>query len=167
VCSEPLPDAMADLVRRLPYDGRIRHAKDERYLAWRFGNPQSRYRFVYAGGKQLEGYLVLSAILAHTWVSIVDWEATAPSVLREMLRRAMEWGSFRATYVFHATLRSDQVRILHESGFQPPGDSDRHSGKILVKLLAEDDSAENWSINGRSPLEAENWDLRMIMHDVF
>jgi hypothetical protein len=161
---------MTNLVRRLPYDGRIRHVKDEEYFAWRFQNPQSTYRFVYAGGKQLTGYLVLSAIFGSSWVSILDWEATDVSVLDEMLRTALEWGAFRAAYTRHATARQDQIRSLKDTGLATPSDSSGHSRKILkilIKLLSEDTAPENWQIRDRCLLAAENWDLRMLMQDIF
>ena len=37
--SSPRADSMADLVVRLPDDGRIRHARDEPFIRWRFANP--------------------------------------------------------------------------------------------------------------------------------
>ena len=52
---EPRADAMAELVARLPYDGRIRHVRDARYLAWRYRNPLRDYRFLYRDGAGLAG----------------------------------------------------------------------------------------------------------------
>src|SRR5262249_10682368 len=55
---DPEPEPMARLVARLGYDGRIRHVRDAEYFAWRFRNPLHEYRFLYAGGSDLDGYLV-------------------------------------------------------------------------------------------------------------
>jgi hypothetical protein len=46
---------MADLVRRLGHDGRLRHVRDERYLAWRYRNPLYEYRFLVRESDRLEG----------------------------------------------------------------------------------------------------------------
>jgi hypothetical protein len=35
--------------------------RDQRYLAWRFLNPRSLYRFLFWEASKLEGYLVLQA----------------------------------------------------------------------------------------------------------
>jgi hypothetical protein len=165
--SEPRVEAMANLLRRLPYDGRIRHVRDEGYFAWRFRNPYSTYRFVYAGGKQLTGYLVLSAVFGSPWLTILDWEATDASILDEMLRTALDWGSFKAAYARHATAREDQIRSLLDSGLAPPSNPPQHIKKILIKLLSEDTGPEDWQIHDRCLLAAENWDLRMLMSDPF
>ena len=72
----PLPEEMESLVKRLPTDGRFRHVRDRTYFDWRFRNPIRNYRFVYAGGDRLDGYLVLQRALDRAdRVSIVDWEA--------------------------------------------------------------------------------------------
>ena len=87
---------MADLVARQAYDGRIRHVRDARYLAWRFQNPLHEYRFLLAGGDRLHGYLVLQAyrLSRHGAANIVDWEASDPAVRRALLHAAVEWGGF-------------------------------------------------------------------------
>ena len=64
VAQAPRPNAMADLVRRLGYDGRLRHVRDVGYFSWRLQNPLATYRFLFHGGEQFDGYLVLEA---STW----------------------------------------------------------------------------------------------------
>jgi hypothetical protein len=159
---------MADLVSRLDYDGRIRHVRDEAYFTWKFENPKSTYRFVYAGGNRLDGYLVLSANFGDTWVSIVDWQATDHQVLEQMLRAAYQWGSFGAAYTWHTTLPSEHIGVLQSVGFASSAEFTQHDGRILVKRLHPDGLApDSWQIRGRALLSSDNWDLRMIMHDAF
>ena len=55
--SEPRPGAMAELVERLASDGRICHLRDETYLAWRYRNPRSVYRFLYGTSRGRKGTL--------------------------------------------------------------------------------------------------------------
>jgi hypothetical protein len=90
---EPRIDAMAELIKRLPYDGRIRHLRDATYLRWRYENPARTYRFLYyERNGRLEGYLVLARYEeCQTPVlpfHIVDWEGSSPAVREELLRCA-------------------------------------------------------------------------------
>jgi hypothetical protein len=76
VAHAPRPDAMAALVRRLGHDGRLRHVRDVEYFSWRFQNPLATYRFLFHGGEQPDGYLVLEASTSdlsdRNTVTIVD-----------------------------------------------------------------------------------------------
>jgi hypothetical protein len=88
---------MADLIRRLGHDGRVRHVRDERYLAWRFRNPLHEYRFLFSEADgRLDGYLVLQAYRRDRsrGVNIVDWEGETRQVRAELLRAAVDRGGF-------------------------------------------------------------------------
>lgn len=39
ISSEPRPEEMAGLIERLPWDGRIRHVRDEEFFQWRYRDP--------------------------------------------------------------------------------------------------------------------------------
>ena len=47
ISKTPDPPAMAELVKRLAYDGRLRHIRDKEYFSWRFKNPFKDYRFIF------------------------------------------------------------------------------------------------------------------------
>src|SRR5258706_12065705 len=92
----PLIREMAQLVARLPWDGRIRHVRDETFFAWRFGNPLRNYRFVYSGRERLRGYMVLQQSRGGSAgrASIVDLEAGSDLVRTELLSAAIDSGRF-------------------------------------------------------------------------
>jgi hypothetical protein len=89
---------MASLIDRLPYDGRIRHVRDEAYFSWRLGDPLSEYRFLYVGDDLLRGHLVLKCRGAgrrtSSSVYIVDCEAVDANVRGALLEAAAESGAF-------------------------------------------------------------------------
>ena len=142
---EPRPEEMADLVGRLGYDGRVRHVRDARYLAWRFANPLHEYRFLMAGNDRLEGYLVLQAsrLVGRGRVNVVDWEAASPGVRRALLRAAIDWGRFAELSTWTMSLSEEARALLVQSASPSPGG--------LGPVLA-----------GRRLLDAANWDMRML-----
>ena len=162
---EPRPREMAELVARLPWDGRIRHVRDAAFFAWRFRNPLSEYRFLYAGDGLLKGYLVLQRYLFDRfdrgWVSIADWEAEDDSVRAALLDAALDAGRFRLIQTWTAGA-SDPVRVLlREHGFQDQavgGIATRNDGLLVRRLGGQG----NWILGGRDLLDIASWDLRML-----
>ena len=161
----PRPEAMADLVARQPYDGRIRHLRDARYLAWRFANPFHEYRFLLAGADRLEGYLVLQAhrALPGRGVNIVDWEAPDPDVRRALLRAAMEWGGFRQVSTWSMSLPGEMRDLLKAAGFVPAVRERlvRQGPVLLVRALGDADRRAPM-LGTRPAREPASWDLRML-----
>jgi len=98
----PLTREMSQLVARLPRDGRIRHVRDEPFIAWRYSNPLSNYRFLYAGRERLRGYIVLQQRpgVNGDRANIVDWEAESDLIRAELLSAAIEHGGFPELYVW-------------------------------------------------------------------
>jgi len=162
----PRISGMADLVRRLPRDGRLRHTRDERYLAWRFRNPLHEYRFLFTGGEHLDGYLVLKT--DHTGrrreVAIVDWEGTSSAIRLELLRAAIEWGRFQNLVVWTSSLPRDTVAQLAAAGFVrlDHGPLGRHLPSLLVRAITKDDAPAEPTLGGLRLLDPASWDMRML-----
>jgi GNAT superfamily N-acetyltransferase len=155
----PLADEMALLVNRLPTDGRFRHVRDRPYFEWRFRNPLRSYRFLYAGGDRLAGYLVLQRALdRHDRVSIVDWEAERASVLDALLTAAIEEGRFPVLSAWRFGASPAAGQLIDRHGFKP---ADR-SKCILVRAVRSTDLDDHWTLAGRPLDDAKQWDLRMI-----
>lgn len=165
---EPAPriDAMADLVRRRGHDGRLRHVRDERYLAWRYRNPLYEYRFLFRESDRLEGYLVLRADRKDPsrGVNIVDWEATTPVLREELLRAAVAWGSFPELTIWTATVPPDTLAAVSRAGFVPMGAGarTRSSHTILVCDARRPRPAPDMVLGGRRLLDPATWDMRMV-----
>jgi GNAT superfamily N-acetyltransferase len=163
---EPRPEAMADLVQRLGHDGRVRHVRDARYLAWRFVNPLHEYRFLLAGEDRLEGYLVLQAyrLVGRGRVNVVDWEATSPAVRRALLRAAIDWGRFGEMSTWTMSLPEEAGTLLRENGFLPVT---RHrlapqGPAVLVRSPTSSPGEPGPALGGRPLLDAATWDMRML-----
>jgi hypothetical protein len=155
----PRPAAMADLVRRLGHDGRIRHVRDAEYLAWRYASPRHEYRFLFAGSEPLQGYLALQAVRhdERRPVAIVDWEAETPAIRQALLRAALERGRFADLRAWTVSLPDDARALLAAAGFVPAdhGPLVREGPHLLVHPLGAG------AADARL-LDRAAWDMRML-----
>jgi hypothetical protein len=166
VCREPRPEEMANLVKQLGGGGRLRHVRDTTFFSWRYRNPHSRYRFLYWGDTNLEGYLVLQNTVGRRRVNIVDWEGRDLQIRADLLETAMELGKFRSVGIWGTSLSAPAKDMLLQAGFSlaaTPADSlnRRFDGQFLLKSL----SVKKKTVLGHDPLNLDNWDLRMIYSD--
>jgi GNAT superfamily N-acetyltransferase len=161
------PEAMARLIRRLPWDGRIRHVRNARYFDWRFRNPLHEYRFLYWDEGELQGYLVLQRYLSdradRQGVNIVDWEVTDERARAGLLAAVLDWGGFDRLQAWTAGVGEPVRALLGQHGFTPDsgGVRARCSG-LLVRRLAAAAPDEPWILGRRNLLDPANWDLRML-----
>lgn len=160
---------MADLVRRVGSEGRIRHVRDEGYFSWRLQCPLSRYRFVYLGSPRLDGYLVLQEYVSRyadlSQVQIVDWEATSPEAREELLRSAVQLAGGRAVKVWTATLAEETKALLAKYAFlaeEAPVGVEASRWGVLVKSIRDDGPAAQWRLGDRSLMDLSHWDLRTL-----
>jgi hypothetical protein len=164
--------AMAELVEQVGNDGRIRHARDQQYFAWRFKNPLSQYRFLYWEDSSLDGYLVLQTSLYRdrTRVSIVDWEATNKQVRADLLQAAINLAGVEVLTIWSATLPDDAKMLLQNTGFTYLDEIEslkRHSLTILLRPVHDQMLNTDWVLDYRRSLDLTNWDLRMIYSDAY
>ena len=168
ICLERAPrsPAMADLIRRLGHDGRVRHVRDERYLAWRFRNPLHEYRFLFSGDDgRLDGYLVLQAYRLDRarGVNIVDWEGETRQVRAELLRAAIDWGGFDKLTIWTATLSEEVLALLSAAAFVPAVAGSRsRAPSVLVASTDPAAPAAEPALGGRRLLDVAEWDMRML-----
>lgn len=164
----PRLDAMADLVERLPHDGRIRHVRDREYLGWRFANPLSEFRFLYFGDARIDGYLVLarraSDLGAFDRVYVSDLEGTDEAVRAGLLRAAIDRGRFPLLVTWSAALRDESLQTLSGQGFIPIDTEEAARGFpcVLARLLPDDQPVDDWTLGGRRLLSLADWDVRVL-----
>ena len=164
----PRLDAMAELVERLGHDGRIRQVRDREYLAWRFDNPLSDFRFVYCGKERLDGYLVLgrraSDLGAFDRVYVTDLEASDGAVRAGLVCAAIDWGRFPEFVTWTATLSEEELRAFTGQGFVPVDTEEAARGFpcVLVRRLPDGYSDDDWTLAGRPLLDLANWDVRIL-----
>lgn len=161
--------SMARLVEAMGSTGCMRHVRDETYLNWRYENPLSDYRFLYAGNDALEGYLVLRVPRygRSSEVSIVDWEGTSIDVKKVLLQRALDLGRFQRVSIWSLGMDDECRRLLSEFGFEPLASDGiaKFGFRVLVKSLNEGEKMP-WHLGGRPILDPTNWQLRMIYSDL-
>jgi len=165
----PLPDAMAELVERLPRDDRIQHVRDREYFEWVFSNPRMEYRFVYWTGERLDGYLVLHRILparagAQIWVS--DWEGTSDDIRQELLQAAV-CGRFARLLSWTATFPGSAEAMLNQHGFEPTELEARAQGRpaSLIRPTRDEELYRKWALDGRQLMDIDNWKFRPLDQD--
>ncbi len=165
---EPRPREMAELVARLPWDGRLRHVRNADYFAWRFRNPLSEYRFLYAGNHESKGYLVLQRFVSDRMdrgrVSIADWEAEDDRTRAALLDAALGAGRFRHLQTWTASVSEPVRALLRDRGFRDQiatGIRTRNGGP-LVHRLSSAPTEERWTLGNRDLLDIASWDLRML-----
>lgn len=167
--STPRIEAMAELIARLPYDGRIRHVRGTRYLTWRYKNPIRTHRFFYhERDGQLDGYLVLArwqeCQLPTLPFHIVDWEGTDDVVRADLLRCAVNTAQISELGMWTAGLSNESRAALDEAGFVKTDLDQRERGMpcILVKQLGLETPTTTWMFGDGSILDSKRWDMRMI-----
>ena len=165
----PRPVEMADLVRRIGHDGRIRHVRDAEYLAWRFQNPLQEYRFLFVEGwSGLDGYLVLqratSDVAGQARIQIVDWEAIRTDAREDLIMAAAVLGRNHSLVTWTATLAPEALQALQRVQFIAiePEATARGYPSVLVRSLRYDQPVASWAIGDRRLMELSNWDLRLI-----
>ncbi|HEX6790792.1 MAG TPA: GNAT family N-acetyltransferase [Candidatus Krumholzibacteria bacterium] len=170
IVAETMPRvaAMALLVERLPYDGRIRHVRDAEYLAWRYRNPIRQYRFFYYEHEgRVDGYLVLARYIECQLPTlpfhIVDWEGASDSIRAELLQCATRVARIAELGTWAAGLSEADRAHLARAGFEPADMEMRKRGMpcILVKSL-RGAAPESWSLHGTRLLDPARWDPRLV-----
>jgi len=164
----PRVEEMAALIDEMGHDGRLRHVRDATFLAWRLRHPLNRYRFVYAGGDRLAGYLVLKwghpRRVHSVRVSIVDLEARDERTCRALLEAAIRIGRFPELTTWRAALPPTAGGVLDDAGFAPvdPAQAAHGFPSVLVRALDEGSLGEDWTLRGTRLLDPSSWDLRML-----
>lgn len=170
ISAEPRPRAMAELIERLGLDRRLRAVRDRRYLTWRYANPLAEYRFLFAGGSELDGFAVLGTSRARTGagdgsVAVVDCEAVTDEVRHRLLAAAVCADVDR----LKAWPRpgTDDEAGLAALGFEldrPTGRAmaDVYRPTVLVRQL---DGGVDGRLDGCPVAEAASWDPRMVFFD--
>jgi acyl carrier protein len=162
------PKAMAELIKRLGHDGRLRHVRDERYVDWRFCNPLREYRFLFIGGDKLDGFLVLSRSIGASepspQVCISDLEAVNSRVQAALLKAAVSEGGFPELVVWTATANAETQKQLRMLGFGPIDHDRPFSGlrSVLVRPIKDEQLDREWRLGEAQLLDLHNWDIRML-----
>jgi len=170
VTAAPHPEAMADLIRRIGHDGRIRHARDTTYLAWRFQNPRSTYRFCFLNRDRLQAYLVLqtrSYSSTNRIVRIVDWEGETSDARRALVQAALGDLVAVPAEVTAASFSPEDRTTLQRVGFVDRKIESAAGGQstILIRPIAHPGVERPWRFGGRDLLDMTSWDMRPIYAD--
>ena len=170
IAARPRADAMADLIRRVETDGRIRQMRDEAYFRWRFGSPRSTYRFFFLGSQTIDAYLMVQARVypkhGHT-IRIGDWVGVSSDARATVLRAALA-SLPRGTMEIWATSFTEKDRTrLREGGFVERTYRSAADGSpaVLTRPVASPIPPRPWSFGGQDILDIDNWNLRMLDSD--
>ena len=172
VATDARPEAMADLIRRLGGDGRIRQVRDVPYLDWRYKNPHADYRFFFHGYPEIRGYVVVHSRRFDNFggVNLVDWEATTSDVRRDLLRAALNWGRFKSVTTWSQGLQDETLNLLHKEGFRSKNEWEAvkaYRPGILIRSFSTQNYDESAIVGRRCLFRGDDWDLRMLYSDSF
>ncbi len=161
------PASAAELAELAARGGRghVGHVRDEAYFSWRFQSPLAAYRWLYARGQGLEGYLVLGNVRGLPWrVRILDLQGTDGRVRSLLLERALRWGTFREVRIWWNRFPMQVSKVLGQHGFtSAPDDGQRNSTHLIAATRPSAD--DDFVINGVDVLNGANWDPQMIHSD--
>lgn len=173
ISSTACPERMAALAASTSTGGRIRLRKDVPFFRWRFSNPLSGYRFLFAneGAGPPTAYVVVHAHgpLHDTGLNLVDWEASSPEGLGVLLstlvgaagaERINTWPC-EVDSTFHATFSAAGFRPMPRP--KPP----KVLPAIMCLALRDASSDDAWSVDGVDLTTLEDWDLRMTASDFY
>jgi hypothetical protein len=167
VTHTPRVEAMAGLVERIGYDGRIRLVRDSTYFGWRFRNPRVTYRFCYLDRDGARAYLVLQTkVSSPGTVRILDWEGESAEDRRELLLAVLAQIDDRIEVRRSGFTPTDRA-LLESVGFveaAEPAITDTHSA-LLVYPLETQDQGRSCLIGQRNGLEFGQWDYRELYSD--
>jgi GNAT superfamily N-acetyltransferase len=171
VACTPRPSEMARLIAQIPWDGRLRQRRDERYFQWRFQNPRSAYRFFFFDDGNLRGYLVLEARRqgASFKARLADWEATDLKVAGELLHAVVRSAGILRLTTWTGAFESGRAGLLKVLGFRPVDLTS--AGKtgagtpLLMRALQPAGADAASTLFGRRIDQFSNWDLRPIYSD--
>ena len=165
IATEPAAAAMAALVEKIGHDGRLRHVRNKNFFDWKFKNPLHEYRYLYSGGEQLTGYLILRASnLAAPGlggVSLVDLESVNTDVARKLFRAAIHFGNFDELTLWGATFGSSIRDEMHAKGFVRKDEKKASVGAPCI-LVRPNSVSDQWSLDDKDLLDLDQWDMRML-----
>ena len=173
---EPRPGPMSELAALRRSRGLVRRARDERWFAWRFRDPSSRYHFAYLErGGRLAAYLAFhrpAPPLRAGRLQLVDWERRDDVSWAELLdaavRVADRFGLPLAAW--SAAFPEEARALLAALGFEPnppPGPLSSARPTFLVGRIrgGADAEAHGWCVGGARIDDVRSWDLRPLDAD--
>lgn len=167
---EPRPAAMADLLRRVETDGRIRQLRDDQYFQWRFGSPMNAYRFLFLGGSSLDAYLVLQARyhpMHGKAIRIADWAGVGREARGAVLSAAVAALPRGQINVWTSSLGDDEKALLRSKGFDEvtSASAGEYPPAVLCLPVTPPAPQRPWMFGGRDMLDIGNWNLRLLDSD--
>ena len=167
--SAPRSTEMAELCARAASPpGSVRHARDGRFLEWRFRSPLARYRFLYRHeSRTLTAYLVIQQHVANLGrIALVDWAFVSAEQFAELVRVAVEDAAPLPAVVALGGRSEAERSILLRAGFVerkiPEGDPYRPG--LFVKRLAP---AAPGGVGEPAPFGDMRWSYHLIDGDGF
>ena len=163
------PADMADLIERLPYDGRIRPVRDDCWFAWRFDDPFACNRFIYCDDGGLQGYAVLQARRnrPRDHITVIDIEAASPQIWRRLIQFAIRCVSVDRLKIWTASFEDSERETLRKAGFNavPISQNPALPRAVLITRRFEAANLLEPKLDGRLPTRISDWHVRGVNSD--
>ncbi len=157
--SKPEADVMTRLAAASEGGERIHQVRDEIYFRWRYRDPRSSYRFVYAVGDHPSAFCVMSSRRTGA-IAIVDWAGDSAAIAT-LVKATVTGLSHRVVRTWGLGMPQDLGQHLSDVGFRTDP-TERRRG-LLVRSTSE--GGEPLSDRPTPLLDINSWDLRMIFSD--
>jgi hypothetical protein len=168
----PVPGEMAALAGKLVKENKLVLTRDEKFYKWRYGNPLSKYIFLYWYDKELKGYLTAQTPLYRNdfmnKFNITELEGANSTIKMDLLKSAVSLLDSRSITIWSNMLDKNCRKLLALNGFiesKSTGSAAEYTPTVLV--TATKGPAHDIEHRGTDLLEINNWDLKMIYSDAF
>jgi hypothetical protein len=166
----PIPDEMAVLAGKLVKDNKIVLTRDKKFYKWRYGNPFSKYIFLYWYDKELKGCLVAQTPVYNNdhmrRFNIIELEGVNTGIRMDLLKSAVSLLDSRSITIWTNMLDENCRKLLTLNGFiesKPTGSAAEYTPTVLVTVTKG--PARQIEFRGTNLLDINNWDLKMMYSD--
>lgn len=166
----PVPGEMAALAGKLVKENKLVLTRDEKFYKWRYGNPFSKYVFLYWYDKEMKGCLVAqTSKFKNDYMenfNIIELEGVNSEIRMDLLKSAVSLLDSRSITIWSNMLDENCRKLLALNGFiesKSTSSAAEHTPTVLVTVTRG--PAKVIEYRGTDLLDINNWDLKMLYSD--
>jgi hypothetical protein len=166
----PVPGEMAALAGKLVKENKLVLTRDEKFYKWRYGNPLSKYVFLYWYDKEMKGCLVAqTSKFKNEYMenfNIIELEGVNSEIRMDLLKSAVSLLDSRSITIWSNMLDENCRKLLALNGFiesKSTSSAAEYMPTVLVTVTRG--PAKVIEYRGTDLLDINNWDLKMLYSD--
>lgn len=143
---------------------------DEKYVGWRYANPNAKYFFAYFyQDEKLKAYIVLKKIAERKY-DIVDYQCEEKRMLKTLLSKTHRW--LNPMYILNWIVNHNDIKTKeHSMGFVNLDFILNRISKFktppfLIRTTKTFQNEQDWTIDGKVDMKnIANWNLNKVVAD--